>query len=227
MMTSSDIIIENGIRYTYCSENELRAGTGVNNTSTQNALIDEFANITSLHIPGSVQGKKVVEIGTYAFFECYSIVYVHIDEPVERVLFRAFDRLISLTEIHFPQTIKTLEKWSVSGYNEDAEIKITKGTINVFFNGTTQLTNVVANSILNKEIIQLFFCTRPNINPSTGFVISYSKFRVYGPFLGKLSNISVRRSSHHCLIGEYDIICTRINFFNPLYCVLSFIIILL
>ena len=192
---STQKIIDCGIVYTYCGENELRVGT--NENIARNGFEIKDKKYSSLYIKGSIQGKNVVEIGTYAFYESYDLLDVYIEEPVAILRFREFDKLPNLIAFHFPKTIQMLEKWCLSDWHNG----VTKGTMNIIFHGEVQLSNVVYDAIVNKERFNVFFCSMPKLDSSTPFFTSYDFLNIYAPFSGRISNTNIIKSSHHCLIG--------------------------
>lgn len=62
-----------------------------------------------LIIPNIYKGKKVIEIGQYAFYENKVIQKVIISEGIQCISENAFDECVNLKEIEFPNSLKSIK----------------------------------------------------------------------------------------------------------------------
>ena len=189
------VITRNGIIYKELPDGNLIVGTN----ETTIALDDSFKNTTAVLIPETVDGKKVIAVGQYAFYECFTIEYVYVKAKIKTIEFRAFDRLTALKEIHLPDSLEIIKMWAISGYHPTSGI--TMGTIKIFFEGVSQLKYLSSEAILNKETLMLFFCSKLSSVSYDNSITSYSNAYIFAPYRFFLGGIKSTISSHHCNIG--------------------------
>lgn len=67
-------------------------------------------------VPNMIGGKKVIEIGNYAFRGCISIKKIVISEGVEKIGNGAFKGNSALKEIILPETLKSIGSEDTNGY---------------------------------------------------------------------------------------------------------------
>ncbi|MBR2742620.1 MAG: leucine-rich repeat protein, partial [Clostridia bacterium] len=75
----------------------------------------EDIDITSLIIPGSINGEKVTAIGREAFAACYNLTSVTIQPGVEEIGYGAFDGCFYLSSVTIPSSVKIIGDEAFSG----------------------------------------------------------------------------------------------------------------
>ena len=93
---------EQGFRYTDLTNDTVR--------------IDSFTGFdTALEVPGYIDGKKVVEIGAYAFRGNTSITTLTLPSTLEQIDSHAFDDLTKVTTLTIPASVKKMDSYALSG----------------------------------------------------------------------------------------------------------------
>lgn len=115
-----DVIEEGNYKYTVLDENSVSL-TGV---------IDKNVSGDQI-IPEEVNGKKVVKIGTRAFYNCQQITSVQIPDTVKTIEEYAFNKCLKLTKIEIPDSVTTLGTRAFSGCSKATELKISKSLTSI------------------------------------------------------------------------------------------------
>ena len=93
---------EQGFKYTDLTNDTIR--------------IDSFTGFdTALEVPGYIDGKKVVEIGAYAFRGNTSITTLTLPSTLEQIDSHAFDDLTKVTTLTIPASVKKMDSYALSG----------------------------------------------------------------------------------------------------------------
>lgn len=78
--------------------------------------IDSYTGFdTALEVPAYIDGKKVVEIGAYAFRGNTSITTLTLPQTIERIGSHAFDDLTKVTTLTIPASVKKMDSYALSG----------------------------------------------------------------------------------------------------------------
>ena len=93
---------EQGFKYTDLTNDTIR--------------IDSFTGFdTALEVPGYIDGKKVVEIGAYAFRGNTSITTLTLPQTLEQIDSHAFDDLTKVTTLTIPASVKKMDSYALNG----------------------------------------------------------------------------------------------------------------
>ena len=115
-----DVIEEGNFKYTVLDENSV----------SLTSVIDKDISGDQI-IPEEVNGKKVVEIGTRAFYNCQQMTSVQIPDTVKTIKEYAFNKCLKLTKIEIPDSVTTLGIRAFSGCSKATELKISKSLTSI------------------------------------------------------------------------------------------------
>ena len=104
-------------------------------------ISDLSGNIT---IPATIDGKKIISIGGYAFRGAINITEVTIPDTVEKIGINAFENCTNLTKVNLPEGLKEFG-WNVfEGCTGLTEFTIPKNVTSAqsIFKGCTNLTKI-------------------------------------------------------------------------------------
>ncbi len=85
---------------------------------------------TDVTIPAEINGKKVVQLGTWAFLNCTSIKSITIPDTVTKIGTGAFARCTGLTSIEIPDSVTDLRASSFDGCTNLKEIIVSEENAN-------------------------------------------------------------------------------------------------
>lgn len=129
-----DVIEEGNFKYTVLDENSVALTEVVDKT----ILGDEI-------IPEEIDGKKVVQIGERAFYNCYKMTNIQIPNTVTVIKANAFNSCYSLQKLEMPDSVTTIETRAFSGDCAITEIKLSKSLTSIplyAFSGCASLKSV-------------------------------------------------------------------------------------
>ena len=119
-------------------------------------ISDLSGNIT---IPATIDGKKIISIGGYAFRGAINITEVTIPDSVEKIGINAFENCTNLTKVNLPEGLKEFG-WNVfEGCTGLTEFTIPKNVTSAqsIFKGCTNLTKVIFEDGI--KVIPAYVCS--------------------------------------------------------------------
>ena len=127
---------------------------GTNDTKNWcNGLIDDQSfQSDTLAIPSLFQGKPITEIGSYAFAQLKTILYINIGENIRVIHQGAFADVSSVKHIYIPSSVEMLMHSSIYFWNGG----ISKGKVDVVFERFSSLKYVEEGVFSYKETLQIF-----------------------------------------------------------------------
>ena len=127
---------------------------GTNGTENGNG-ISEISFSGSLTIPEFFNGHKIEEIGQYAFHSCINLVEIEIQAEISSINYAAFYNCRSLLRINIPPSVKFIGNQAFSMYNSAVT---NSGTLNITFEGESQLSFAGGYNFRRRESIIIYFC---------------------------------------------------------------------
>ena len=91
------------------------------------AIKSSNVNFTNVLVPAEIDGKKVVELAKYAFFNHKSVKSVKIEEGVTTIRSSAFDKCANLVTVVLPNTIQVIENGAFAGCTSLKNIVVPEG----------------------------------------------------------------------------------------------------
>ncbi len=126
-------------------------------------------NISSVTIPIEIGGRKVTNIGDYAFMNCDNLQSVTIPEGIKYIGAGAFAYCEKLTGIKIPKSVKKIYKWAFIGCEGLESIQVESGN-------TVYDSRGNCNAIIESDGDKLIQGCVNTVIPSSVAVIGYSSF---------------------------------------------------
>ena len=192
------------------SEIDGRYIIGDNTTIPRNG-VNNWDNSVFLVIPSIIDEKPIEEIGSHAFYGLVSIEEVVIKEGIKQLNQYCFSRCENLKKITIPSSVEFLGGASIHAYNYTlalinssykSKLYTTKGELKVIFLPESNLKYMDQACISRKENIIVYYWgySEPNHHQDP-FSKSYSKVKIYSPYVKKFGGFVVKNRICTCEIN--------------------------
>ena len=135
------------------------------NESTSCNGISDSSIAGPITIPKFHEGKKVLEIGQYAFYSCINLREIIIEADLVSINQRAFVYCRSLEQINIPPTVTFIGERAFRMHSSTNH----PGTLTITFEGISQLSFVGNQNPSNKHTVIIYFCGFGPIQSGTSF----------------------------------------------------------
>ena len=154
MITYTDCFIINDV--VYCNIGNEKVIVGDNSSTYSNGVYDNKMMITSLTIPAHANGKRIAEIGQYAFCNQNQLSTVIIKAKITQINYFAFYSCSSLVLINIPSSVVFIGHCGVSCLNRSGN-PTSSGTLSVFFDYPSSIKTIGNFGFERKSNVIVYF----------------------------------------------------------------------
>ena len=126
-----------------------KSNTKYDSRDNCNAIIETESNILIAGNKNTVIPNSVTSIGSYVFYDCYSLTSIDIPNSVTSIGDNAFRNCISLTSIDIPNSVTSIGSWAFNYCTHLTSINIPNSVTSIGDNAFSSCSNLTSIDIPN------------------------------------------------------------------------------